>query len=182
MKIQSLLLVALAACVATGCSTSGRRGTDRQDLSVTQVEGSYSVDALYPVKGKPLVPRSPTGPGVPCQAGAPANECTINITVTGGDCETITVDDYVLMPPIGDKETITWKLMTPGYVFCQHTGDGAFFYDPNLPGNVISPVNNPSCSPTYQWKRLRTTGQDLEYYLRFRSATRICLKDPWMRN
>ncbi len=174
MKFQSLFLVAMVAYLASGCAAQ----TPPRQLATPQIEGSYSMQALYPIDAKLVSPRKPTGSGVQCPD---SSDCTININVSGGDCETIGLDDYILLA--STTQTVTWKLVTPGYVFCPHTGDGAFLYDPNLPSNIVSPGNNSAnCSQAYQWKRLRPTGTDLEYYLKFRSATRICIKDPWARN
>lgn len=175
MKIQSLFLVAMAAFLAAACSTPmTKEGGEGPKIGI---EGSYSVQALYPL-GATASTRKPSGSGVKCPD---SSDCTINITLSGGDCENIVLDDYIVLA--STTQSVTWKLMTSGYVFCPHTGDGAYLYDPNLPNNIVGPGNNSAnCSTTYQWKRLRPTGTDLEYYLRFRSATRICLKDPWARN
>lgn len=176
MKIQPLFLIATVACLAAGCSTPMTKGA--REGSTIATEGSYSVQPLYPYGEKLSTRKPPSTSPVPCPA---SSDCTINITVSGDDCEQINLDDYIALA--STTQTVTWQLITSGYVFCPHTGDGAFLYDPNLPSNIVGPGNNgANCSTKYQWKRLRATGTDLEYYLRFRSATRICLKDPWARN
>ena len=166
----SCSVVAMAVFFAAGCSMVGPR-----------TEGS--MPAIYPLGGKPLVPRAPSTPGVNCRAGGAANTCTIQVKVTDSNCDpaNIVLDDYVLLPDIREKDKVVWKL-DAGYVFCQRAGDGVFLKDPNVPDDLVDPVHKSRCSDEFEWKRKRADGQDLEYLLRFRSANRTCVKDPWMRN
>jgi len=164
-------MVAMVAFLAAGCNTSGPRS-----------EGSSSARAAYPLGDKPLTPRTPTGPGVPCPAGG-GDACAIKVKVNSSDCDPagIELDEYVLLPDVTAKKRIVWELPV-GYNFCSRAGDGVFLKDPNVPDNFFEPMPEAGCSRTYEWKRKRADGNNFEYYLRFRSANNICVKDPWMRN
>ena len=165
-------VVAIAVCLAAGCSTIGLR-----------TEGSSSVRAVYPLGDKPLPLRAPTVAGTHCQAGGAADACTITVKVNSPDCHPadIVLDEYVLLPDVNAKNKIVWQLPA-GYKFCSRAGDGVFLKDPNVPDDLFDPVHKPRCSDEFEWKRRRADGNNREYYLRFRSRDAICVKDPWMRN
>ncbi len=173
MKIQSLLLIALTACLAVGCDTMGPR------------DGmSHSGKALYPVKGKLLTPRTPSGQPVDCPKGQMTDSCTIPITLNNVRCDAddIVLADYVKLGDFAVKKRVTWTL-PDGFYFCQRAGDGVFLKDPNAPDDVFDPVNDPHCSNSFVWKRKKVDSNDYEYLLRFRSDAKVCgVKDPWMRN
>lgn len=172
MRLESLSAIAVALCLIAGC-TQLRQHT----------EGSYSIAAAYPVGGKPMKTRKPSGPPVDCPSGGAARDCTLKVTVTDPNCEeaNIKLEEYVKLPPIASKNRVVWTLPV-GYLFCERAGDGVFMKDPNVPDDLVEPGNNPKCSDTFEWKRKKADGSDIEYYLRFRSASKICVKDPWMVN
>ncbi len=165
MKIQSLVLIAATASLATGCA-------------VTKA-GSYSVESLYPL-GAEITTRAPTTPGAPCPSGGPPDECTIGITVIGQNCE-VALDDYVLLPALPQKKFVTWKLLTANYQFCQSSGDGAYLKNPNIP-SPFQPWQHPPCFDRFKVERLTSDGKNYEYKLQFRAGAKICVVDPWMRN
>jgi len=107
----------------------------------------------------------------------------IAVKVIDADCRpgSVVLDEYVVLPEIGAKDRIEWRL-PPGYHFCTNSGDGVFLKDPNAPQDVFEHNPRPHCSDTFEWKRKRGDRRDYEYYLRFRSASNICVRDPWMRN
>jgi hypothetical protein len=180
----SLFLVAATACLTVECAAEGQNKPPSEPGSEPRLEGgSSALRPLYPLGGKPVMPLAPTGPGANCPASGPANACSIKVDVNPAKCnaaDDVRLPEYILLPQVAIKSRIIWTL-SPGYVFCARAGDGVFVKDPNV-DEVYKPVDNAGCSSTFEWKRVTATGTDLQYYLRFRSASNICVKDPWMRN
>jgi hypothetical protein len=171
MKKSALYsLAALGLGISAGCAMIGQGGEE---------PGSFP--AAYSLDGKPLAPRKPGVKPGSCAAGGDARTCTIPVKVNNPSCDpsTIEVEEYVKLPPISEKNRVIWKLPA-GYVFCQRAGDGVFMKNPNIPDNFFEPVHNPKCSDEFEWKRRDRFGREFEYFLRFRSSTRNCIKDPWM--
>jgi len=170
-KSVSWTMVAIGAFLAAGCSA----------VDMHRGAGYGSMPAPYGLDGKPTSERKPTTAGVRCRNAG--STCTIEVKVSDPLCSeaSIELDEYVLLPSVEEKKTVVWKLPA-GYVFCPRAGDGAFAKNPNLPDDLYDPVHKPRCSDEFQWNRKRADGQDFEYLLRFRSAARVCTKDPWMRN
>jgi hypothetical protein len=178
------LFVAANACVTVGCAAQSPSKPPSTPATEPRLEGgSFALRPLYPLGGKPVMPLTPTGPGVNCPAGGPGNACSIKVDVNPAKCDAaddVRMPEYILLPEVATKSRIIWTL-SPGYVFCARAGDGVFVKDPNI-DDLYKPLDNPGCSATFEWKRVTAAGADLQYYLRFRSATNICVKDPWMRN
>ena len=175
MKFQSLLMPALALCLAAGCAAiePAERG-----------ERSFSFRAGYPVDGKPTKTFTPPGNPVPCPGGEAGTSCIIPITVTDASCDAdkIVVEPFVKMGALAEKKSITWTLPL-GYYFCPRAGDGVFLKNPNVPDDLFDPAPKSKCSDIFEWKRKKSDSNDYEYLIRFRSATKVCgVKDPWARN